>query len=95
MADEVSNLIMEQLHILRRAVETLLRGQDEIRAEIAETKTRIAGFEGTMGHVMALIGNLQSQIAIQTNRLDRMDGRFDRIEQRLDRIERHLDLTHA
>jgi hypothetical protein len=36
---------MEQLHILRRAAEG-------IRAEMAEIKTRITGFEGTMGHVM-------------------------------------------
>jgi hypothetical protein len=42
MTDEATNLIMEQLHILRRGVE----GR---RAELAEVKTRITGFEGTMG----------------------------------------------
>ena len=88
MTDEATNLIMEQLHILRRGVESL-------RAELAEVKTRITGFEGTMGHVMAQIGHLQSQIAVQTSRLDRIDGRFDRVDERLERIERRLDLTHA
>jgi hypothetical protein len=43
MAEEVSNLIMEQLQILRRGQESLLRGQDAIRAELTELKTRITG----------------------------------------------------
>jgi len=45
MADEATNLVMEQQHLLRRAVETLQRGQDEMRADVGDLKTRITGFE--------------------------------------------------
>jgi chromosome segregation ATPase len=95
MADEATNLIMEQLQLLRR-------GQEQMLADVADLKTRITGFEGTLGHVMAQMGHMQSQIAIQSGRLDRIDERFgrienrlERIEGRLDRIERNLDLTPA
>jgi chromosome segregation ATPase len=99
MTDNVSNLILEQIQLLGRGQEELrnefVRGQESIRAEVADLKSRITGFETTLGYVMAQMGHLQSQLAIQSGRLDRIDSRFDRIDSRLDRIERHLNLTPA
>ena len=77
------------------ASEGLVRGQDEMRADIAELKTRMTGFESGLAHIMAQMGHLQMQIASQTNRIDRIEARFDRVDDRLERIERHLNLTHA
>jgi chromosome segregation ATPase len=101
MADEATNLIMEQLHILRRGQETLQNKIEGISVDVGDLKVRISGFEATLGHVIQM-GHMQSQIAIQSGRLDRIDerigrvdNRLDRIESRLDRIERHLNLTHA
>jgi hypothetical protein len=92
MADEPTNLIMEQLHILRRGQEALdakidlLR--DEMRREVADLKVRMTGLEMNLANLQSQFAHFQAQVAIQS-------GRFDRVEQPLDRIERHLYLTHA
>jgi predicted nucleic acid-binding Zn-ribbon protein len=81
MAEEPENIVLEHLRHIRRVVDTL-------EADMTVVKSRITGFETTMGHVMAQIGHLQSQIASQT-------GRIDRMEERLGRIEHRLDLAHV
>jgi hypothetical protein len=92
MADEATNLIMEQLHILRRGQEglqsTVNALGEEMRREIGDFKVRMSGLEMNLAHLQSQFAPFQAQVAIQS-------GRFDRVEQRLDRIERHLDLTHA
>ena len=92
MADEPTNLIMEQLHILRRGLENVQSSVDahreETRRDIGDLKVRMSGLEMNLSHMQSQFAHLQAQVAIQS-------GRFDRVEQRLDRIERHLDLTHA
>ncbi len=65
MVDEVSNLIMEQLHILRRGQEAFQRGQEEMRADIADIKACMSGFESTLAHMMA---HIMAQIATQNGR---------------------------
>ena len=81
MAGGTDNVVLEHLRHIRRVVDTL-------EADMVVVKSRITGFESTMGHVMAQIGHLQAQIASQT-------GRIDRIEERLGRIEQRLDLTRV
>jgi len=99
MADEAANLIMEQLHILRRGQEALREDMTVFKERVME---RMTGFETNLAHILAQMGHLQMQVANQTSRIDRMEVRSDRVEKRLeriedrlDRIERRLDLTHA
>ena len=95
MTDDVSKLVFEQLQLLRKGQEQILHSQQSMRADISDLKTRIMGFEATLGHIMAQLGHMQSQIAIQSGGIDRVDERMSRMENRLDGIERHLTLTHA
>ena len=59
MADEATNLIMEQLHILRRGQETLQNKIEGISVDVGDLKVRISGFEATLGDVMAQMGHMQ------------------------------------
>ena len=92
MADEPTNLILEQLHIIRRGMEalqsTVTAQGEEMRRDIGDLKIRMSGLEMNLAHLQSQFAHFQAQVAMQ-------NGRFDRMEQRLDRIERHLDLTHA
>ena len=92
MADEATNLIMEQLHLIRRGQEGLQSKvntlSEEIHRDIGDLKVRMSGLEMNLAHMQSQFAHFQAQVAMQS-------GRFDRVEQRLDRIERHLDLTHA
>ena len=92
MVDEPTNLIMEQLQLLRRGQEgiqsTVDALRDEVHREIGDLKVRMSGLEMNLAHLQSQFAHFQAQVAMQ-------NGRFDRMEQRLDRIERHLDLTHA
>jgi predicted nucleic acid-binding Zn-ribbon protein len=81
MVDEATNLIMEQLRILRRGQERLQETVSAMRADLSEVKVRMSGFELNLAH-------LHTQIVVQNARMDRIEGR-------LEGIERHLDLTHA
>jgi hypothetical protein len=92
MVDEATNLIMEQLQILRRGQEGLQSAVnvlgDEVRREIGDLKVPMTGLEMNLAHLQSQFAHFQAQLAMQA-------GSFDRVEQRLDRIDRHLDLTHA
>jgi chromosome segregation ATPase len=92
MVDEATNLIMEQLQLLRRGQESLQASVDasreEMHREIGDLKIRMSGLEMNLAHLQSQFAHFQAQVAMQ-------NGRFDRMEQRLDRIERHLDLAHA
>jgi hypothetical protein len=92
MVDEATNLIMEQLQILRRGQEGLQSAVnalgDEMRREIGNLKFRMTGLEMNLAHLQSQFAPFQAQVAMQ-------NGRFGPVEQRLDRIDRHLDLTHA
>jgi hypothetical protein len=92
MADETTNLIMEQLHILLRGQEglqsTVNTLGEEMRREITDLKVGMSGLEMNLSHTQSQFEHFHTQVAMQ-------NGRFDRVEQRLDRIDRHLNLTHA
>ena len=81
MANETDNLVLEQLRLIRR-------GQDEMRLEFGDLKSRINAMETSLGQVTTQLRGVQTQIAVR-------NGGLDRIEERLTRIERRLDLTDA
>ena len=84
MTDDAGNLILEQLRLLRCGQEALQRGQEAIRADIAELKACATEIEATPGLALSQIGHLQVQIASQTSRIDRFEERLGRIVRRLD-----------
>jgi hypothetical protein len=77
MAEQVDSLVLGHLRHIRRAV-------DDTRADVVDLKTRMTGVEGVLGQITSQIGHLQTQIAAQTLRIDRLDERFGRVERRLD-----------
>jgi uncharacterized protein involved in exopolysaccharide biosynthesis len=73
MTDETANLILEHLRHLRS-------GQDGLREDMREVKTRLNLVEqqmATLGHMYAAV----------TLRLDRVEARLDRIEARLGLVD--------
>jgi hypothetical protein len=68
MADEPTNVIMEQLHILRRGQEALQASVEafrgEARREIADMKVRMTGIESTVAHFQVQMGHLNAQVAM-------------------------------
>jgi hypothetical protein len=61
MADEATNLIMEQLQILRRGQESLLALSEETRREIGDLKVRMTGLEMNMSHMQSQFAHLHAQ----------------------------------
>jgi hypothetical protein len=77
VVDEPDNLVIEHLRHIRRGV-------DDLRADMADVKTRMTTVELSLGQITSQIGHLQTQLAGQTLRIDRLDERCARIERRLD-----------
>jgi hypothetical protein len=71
---ETDNLVLDHLRHIRRAV-------DETRLDILDLKTRMTTVEVSLGQIM-------TQLAGHS-------GRMDRIEERLARVERRLELSDA
>ena len=70
MTEDTTNIVLEHLRHIRRAV-------DELRLDVSDLKLRMTAVEGTLG-------NIQTQLAGQSARMDRMDERIGRIERRLE-----------
>jgi len=85
MTDDSANLL-EELRALRHGQEAILRGQEALRADIADVRISARECEMVPGLALNLVGYLQLQVANQT-------ARIDRFEQRLDRIGRQLDMV--
>ena len=77
MVEQPDNLVLEHLRYMRRVL-------DDTRADVLDLKTRMTGVEATLGQITSQIGHLQTQVAAQTLRIDRLDERFVRVERRLD-----------
>jgi hypothetical protein len=73
MTDETANLILEHLRHLRA-------GQDALREDMREMKTRT----GLVEQQMATLSHMYAAISL---RLDRVEGRLDRIEGRLGLVD--------
>ncbi len=80
MAEQVDNLVLEQLRHIRRTV-------DDTRADLADIKLRVTGLEASQGQMTSIMGHIQTQLAGQSLRMDRIDERIARIERRLDLVE--------
>lgn len=80
MAEQMDSLVLEHLRHIRPAI-------DDTRADVVDLKTRMTGVEGVLGQITSQIGHLQTQLAAQTLRIDRLDERFGRVERRLDRAD--------
>jgi len=70
MTEDTTNIVLEHLRHIRPAV-------DELRLDVSDLKLRMTAVEGTLG-------NIQTQLAGQSARMDRMDERIGRIERRLE-----------
>jgi chromosome segregation ATPase len=102
MVDEATNLIMEQLHLLRRGQEdlqlTIETFQQDTHAAIADLKARMTAVENAVGPMGVQYAQMQQQVLMQNGRLDRIETaighigtRLGNVEHRLDNIEHRLD----
>jgi hypothetical protein len=73
MTDEVENLVLEQLRLIRKSVETA-------QGDLVDIKVRMSATERHLGEALIQIGALNT-------RMDRFDERLGRIERRLDLVD--------
>ena len=73
MTDDVGNLVLEQLRLIRKV-------QEEMRDDIADLKIRMSATERHLGEI-------QMQFGAVNARMDRVDERLGRIERRLDLVD--------
>jgi hypothetical protein len=73
MAEEVSNLVLEQLRHIRYGV-------DALRETIADHGVRLSSIEEHTGQELV-------QLAALNKRMDRFDERLSRIERRLELVD--------
>ncbi|HWT29501.1 MAG TPA: hypothetical protein VN240_00565 [Propylenella sp.] len=73
MAEDVSNLVLEQLRHIRSGV-------DALRETVADHGVRLSSIEEHTGQVLVQLGALN-------RRMDRFDERVGRIERRLELVE--------
>ena len=59
---------------------------DDIRGDVNDLKLRMTNVEGSLGQVISQVGYVQTQLAGQALRMDRIDERIARIERRLDTV---------
>jgi len=76
MTDNVENLILEHLRLLRNEVKAQGIKMDE---QFEAVRLRLSSIEGQMAGIHA-------DIAIMHGRMDKFEGRLDRIERRLELI---------
>lgn len=77
MTDNVENLILEHLRVIRGDVSKLVNAVDDLRIRIGSLEEHVAG----MRRDMSL---LHGDIAITHKRLDGLESRVERIEKRLE-----------
>ena len=73
MTDDVENLVLEQLRLIRKS-------QEEMREDILDIKIRLSATERHLGEV-------QLQLAALNSRMDRIDERLARVERRLGLVD--------
>ena len=71
MTDEVGNLVLEQLRLMRAKIET-------ISDDVADIKIRMSATERHLGEM---------QVTALNGRMDRFDERLGRIERRLGLVD--------
>jgi hypothetical protein len=93
MTDDVANLLLEELRAIRHGQEALQRGQEALRADIADVKISAKQSETVPGLALNLVGYLQLQIASQTSRIDRFENRLDRLKYLVEAADLRLAAT--
>ena len=73
MTDEVGNLVLEQLRLMRAKIETISDGVADIKIRMSATERHL--------------GEMQMQVAALNGRMDRFDERLGRIERRLGLVD--------
>ena len=73
MTDEVGNLVLEQLRLMRAKIET-------ISDDIADLKIRMSSTERHLVEIQMQLGALNA-------RMDRFDERLSRVEKRLSLVD--------
>ncbi len=73
MTEETENLVLEMLRRIRAS-------QERMELDVIDIKSRLTGVEIS-------VGQLTSQLATQSLRLDRIEERVARIERRLDLVD--------
>ena len=73
MTDEVGNLVLEQLRLVRTSMQRMELDRGDI-------KLRVSSLEQNMGQVVTALGAVNG-------RLDRLEERVARIERRLDLVD--------
>jgi predicted nucleic acid-binding Zn-ribbon protein len=73
MTEETDNLVLEMLRRIRAS-------QERMELDMVDVKARLTGVEIS-------VGQLTSQLASQSLRLDRIEERVARIERRLDLVD--------
>ena len=79
MMDNIENLILEHLRIIRADLSTV---KDDVR----EIKTRVTSLEAAVGGLKRDSGDLYTEVAAQHVRYDRLNDRIEKIERRLDLV---------
>ena len=73
MTDEVGNLVLEQLRLVRASMQRM-------ELDIGDLKLRASSLEQNVGQIVTALGAVNG-------RLDRLDERVARIERRLDLVD--------
>ena len=73
MTDEVGNLVLEQLRLMRAKIETISDGVADIKIRMSATERHL--------------GEMQMQVAALNGRMGRFDERLGRIERRLGLVD--------
>jgi hypothetical protein len=73
MTDEVENLVLEQLRLIRAPLQ-------KVEFDVADLKVRLSMVETNTGQVITSLGALNA-------RMDRFDERLSRVEKRLALID--------
>ena len=77
MTDQMENLVLEQLR--------LIRGEQSLaRDDFREIKLRLTTVEASLGGLKADVGHLAESLAQRQLSLDRLADRVERIEKRLE-----------
>lgn len=79
MNDNVDNIIIEHLKIIRASI-------DRNTQELSDIKVRVGSLENRLILIERGITNVHEDIALVHSRIDRVDNRIERIEKRLELI---------
>lgn len=81
MSNNIENLILEQLRVLRGEVQSL---RNEVQSMREESREEFHNVKMPLNSLERLVSGFHDDIVIVQGRIDRVDSRIDRIEKRLE-----------